>query len=123
VVEWPNEDEIYHNVFSISEAKEFDLGLYKKPEVKQVTFDRPGRVDVFCSIHATMNCIILVVPNRYYALTDAQGHYVLKDIPAGTYQVRAWHERLPARRQTVTIPDTGDLRLDFVLGPGGAPQP
>src|SRR6266480_401042 len=53
-IEWPNQDDIFHNVFSISEAKQFDLELYKSPEVKRVPFDKPGRVDVFCSIHTTM---------------------------------------------------------------------
>src|SRR6476660_8391151 len=62
-VEWPNHDEIFHNVFSMSEAKPFDLGLYKDPEVKRVTFDKPGRVEVFCSIHSAMNCTILVLEN------------------------------------------------------------
>src|SRR5262245_28792747 len=58
-VEWPNHDDIFHNVFSISEAKPFDLGLYKDPETKRVTFDKPGRVDAFCSIHKAMNCVVL----------------------------------------------------------------
>ena len=61
-VEWPNNDQIFHNVFSYSEAKSFDLGLYKGNEPdKQVTFDKAGRVDVFCSIHANMHCIVLVL--------------------------------------------------------------
>src|SRR5687767_12794067 len=65
-VEWPNNDEIFHNVFSISEAKPFDLGLYKKSEApKVVTFDTPGRVDVFCSIHKEMHCIVLVMESPY----------------------------------------------------------
>src|SRR5687768_2447569 len=57
-VEWPNKDEIFHNVFSMSETKPFDLGLYKDPEVKKVTFDTTGRVDVFCSIHSKMSCVV-----------------------------------------------------------------
>lgn len=117
-VEWPNEDEIFHNVFSISEAKEFDLGLYKKPEVKKVTFDKPGRVDVFCSIHSTMNCIVMVLENRFFSLTDDKGRYTIPEIPPGTYQLKAWHERLPSQRQTVTIGATNVIRIDFVLGPG-----
>src|SRR2546429_287580 len=61
-VAWPNQDEILHNVYSFSETKQFDLGLYKN-EVKKVTFDKPGRVDVFCSIHSKMHCVILVLEN------------------------------------------------------------
>ena len=75
-VEWPNQDEIFHNVFSMSEAKPFDLDLYKgNPPDKRVTFGQPGKVDVFCSIHANMHCIVLVMPNPYFAATDADGHY------------------------------------------------
>src|SRR4051812_30241358 len=66
-VEWPNKDEIFHNVFSISDAKQFDLGLYKDPEVKPVVFDKPGRVDVFCSIHTSMNCIVLVLETSHFS--------------------------------------------------------
>ena len=61
-VEWPNNDQIFHNVFSVSDAKNFDLGLYKgNPEDKRITFDKAGRVDVFCSIHANMHCVVLVL--------------------------------------------------------------
>src|ERR1700722_18836345 len=68
-VRWPNNDDIYHNVFSYSEAKPFDLDLYKAPVVKSVTFDKPGRVDVFCSIHSGMSCVVLVLENPFYAST------------------------------------------------------
>jgi len=68
-VEWPNRDDIFHNVFSYSEGNAFDLGLYKE-EIKTVPFNKVGRVDVFCSIHSKMHCIILVLPNPYFAKTD-----------------------------------------------------
>lgn len=117
-VEWPNEDDIFHNVFSISAAKEFDLGLYKKPEVKRVTFDKPGRVDVFCSIHSSMNCVVLVLENPFFATTDEKGRYSITGVPAGAYQLKAWHERLPCQRQSITVPEAGEARVDFTLGPG-----
>ena len=121
-VEWPNEDEIYHNVFSVSDAKPFDLGLYKHPEVKRVIFDKAGRVDIFCSIHSAMNCIVLVLESPWFAATDAQGRYVIRDVPAGTYKLKAWHERLPARTMKVTVPETGNAQADFVLGVSNLPQ-
>ena len=121
-VEWPNEDEIFHNVFSVSEAKPFDLGLYKHPEVKRVTFDKPGRVDIFCSIHSAMNCIILVLENPWFASTDAAGAFSIKDVPAGNYKLRAWHERLPPQTKDVTVTDTGQIKVDFVLGIRNLPQ-
>lgn len=120
-VEWPNDDDIFHNVFSISEAKEFDLGLYKHPEAKRVTFDRPGRVDILCSIHTQMSAVVLVLENPFFAKSDDKGRYAIRGLPPGEYTVRAWHERLPSVRRKVTVGATGEVRLDFVLGPGGAP--
>jgi len=121
-VEWPNQDEIFHNVFSISEPKEFDLGLYKHPELKRVTFDKPGRVDVFCSIHKTMNCVILVLESPYFTATDARNQYAITNVPPGTYRLRAWHERLPSQTREVTVPAAGEVRVDFILGVTDLPQ-
>jgi len=71
VVEWPNADDVFHNVFCMSETTPFDLGLYKHDPGKSVTFPQAGRIDVFCSIHTKMTCIILVLPNPWFArVTD-----------------------------------------------------
>jgi hypothetical protein len=116
-VQWPNQDTIYHNVFSYSDAKSFDLGLYKgNPPEKRVTFDKTGRVDVFCSIHANMNCVVLVLPNQFFAMTDAHGHYSITNVPAGIYKLKAWHERLPGETQEITVPADGEVKVDFTLG-------
>jgi len=115
-VEWPNNDSILHNVFSVSEACPFDLDLYKAPVIKSVKFDKPGRVDVFCSIHTRMNCIVLVVENPYFASTNEKGGYSITNVPPGTYKLKAWHERLPAQSQDITVPETGDMKVDFALG-------
>lgn len=122
IIEWPNQDEIYHNVFSISEAKQFDLELYKSPEIKRVPFDKPGRVDVFCSIHTTMNCIILVLENPWFALSDANGRYSITNVPPGTYKLKAWHERLPIVTKEVVVPASGDLKVDITLGITNLPK-
>lgn len=115
-VEWPNNDDIFHNVFSISDAKNFDLDLYKgNPPEKRVTFDQAGKVDVYCSIHANMNCIVLVLENPYFASTDKDGNYTIKNVPAGKYKLKAWHERLPADEQEITVPETGAVKVDFTL--------
>jgi plastocyanin len=115
-VAWPNRDDIYHNVFSDSEAKKFDLGLYKgDPPEKRVTFDRAGRVDVFCSIHENMHCIVLVMPNPYFAVTDASGHYSITNVPPGTYKLKGWHERLPAAEQEIIVPANGVVQADLTL--------
>lgn len=121
-VEWPNYDTIFHNVFSVSETKPFDLDLYKNPTVKRVTFDKAGRVDVFCSIHANMNCVVLVLENPFFTCADPRGHYSIANVPAGTYKLKAWHERLPAQTKEITVPETGEVKADFVLGINGLPR-
>ena len=121
-VRWPNEDDIFHNVFSMTETQDFNLGFYKKEKVPEIRFDKLGRVDVFCAIHTNMHCIILVLPNPYFAIVDARRHYVIRDVPAGTYRFRAWHERLPSQVKEVTVPAEGEVKVDFVLGVAELPK-
>ncbi len=122
-VEWPNRDEIFHNVFSISEARPFDLGYYKsKDDAKTVIFETPGRVDVFCSIHSQMNCIVLVMPNSFFSLSDKRGNYEIKNVPAGTYKLKAWHERLPPKYLDVVVPEEGTVNLDIFMGLSDLPK-
>jgi plastocyanin len=122
-VEWPNNDDIYHNVFSMSDAKQFDLGLYKgDPPDKRVTFNKAGRVDVFCSIHQNMHCVVLVLENPYFAVTDESGNYKIPDVPPGTYKLKAWQERLPADEQEIVVPTNGDVKADFTLTIKNLPQ-
>ena len=120
---WPNKDSIFHNVFSMSESTPFDLGYYKDTDdPKEVTFMREGRVDVFCSIHSEMNCIVLVLPNPWFAIADRDGHFTIKDVPPGTYQLRGWQERLPARSIEVVVPSEGTVEVSLPLGLGYLPK-
>jgi len=121
-VEWPNKDDIFHNVFSMSESNPFDLGLYKDPELKKVKLENPGRVDVFCSIHSQMSCIILVLQNPFFAAADKAGRFRIENVPAGTYKLKAWHERLPFEMKDVVVPEKGDVEVNFTLGIKGLPK-
>ncbi len=122
-VRWPNDDDIYHNVFSMTETQDFNLGFYKKEKVPEVRFDRLGRVDIFCAIHTNMHCIILVLPNPYFAEVDAHRHFVIKNVPAGSYRLKAWHERVPAQVREIVVPAEGEVKVDFVLGVAELPRP
>jgi plastocyanin len=121
-VKWPNEDEIFHNVFSMSETKEFNLGFYNREKIPAITFDKAGRVDVFCGIHTNMHCIILVLPNRFFVLADSKGRFAIREVPAGTYKLKAWHERVPGQVKEVVVPESGEVSIDFVLGVGELPK-
>jgi plastocyanin len=117
-VEWPNEDPIFHNVFSKSATTNFNLGLYRKGDAaKQVTFDKPGEADVFCSIHSKMSCVILVLENPFFAAADSRGRYAITNVPAGSYNLVAWQERLPSKTVKITVPETGDVNINFTLTP------
>ncbi len=121
-VRWPNEDDIFHNVFSTSDGNEFDLGYYKKERVPEMVFSKVGKVDVFCAIHTKMHCIILVLPSPFFAAADEKGRFVIRGVPAGTYRLKGWHERLPARVVEVTVPADGEVRVDLALGVGDLPK-
>jgi plastocyanin len=102
-VEFPNDDKVFHNVFSVSKAARFDLGLYKSGESRSVTFREPGVVDVYCNIHPHMVSKIKVLDNAYYAVTGADGTFKIKNVPAGTYPAVAWHPQAPDVRGQVTV--------------------
>ncbi|HEY3384409.1 MAG TPA: carboxypeptidase regulatory-like domain-containing protein [Vicinamibacterales bacterium] len=114
-VEFPNDDRTYHNVFSLSKARRFDLGRYAAGQSKSVTFDRAGFVRVFCEIHSHMNAFILVFGHRFFAVTDQDGRYRIDRIPPGTYRVTAWYEGIAERTEQVTILAGGTADLDFTL--------
>jgi plastocyanin len=115
VVDFPNNDGTYHNVFSLSKPKRFDLGRYARGRSKSVRFDRPGIIRVFCDIHSHMSAFILVFSHRYFATTDAEGRYRIDRIPSGTYSVVAWQDGANRDTRTVTIPESGSVELDFVV--------
>jgi len=114
-VDFPNSDKFYHNVFSLSKAKRFDLGRYGAGGVEHVRFDRAGIVRVFCEIHSHMNAYILVFSHPFFAVTDDEGRYHIDNVPPGTYNVFAWHEGESADPKPVAVPDGGAAELDFAI--------
>jgi plastocyanin len=116
VVDFPNNDRTYHNVFSLSKAQRFDLGRYAAGRSKAVRFDRPGIVRVFCDIHSHMNAFILVFNHRFFAVTDAQGRYEISGVPPGTYTLSAWYEGSVRDQRTVTLGADGrPAEIDFTV--------
>jgi plastocyanin len=116
VVDFPNNDSTFHNVFSLSKAKRFDLGRYARGKSKAVRFDRPGIVRVFCDIHSHMSAFVLVFSHPFYATTDDDGRYRIDSIPPGTYTVAAWYEGAPRDTRSIAIPaQGGPVDLDFVI--------
>jgi plastocyanin len=115
IVDFPNSDKLYHNVFSLSKTRRFDLGRYAAGHSQSVRFDRPGIVRVFCDIHSHMNAFILVFSHPFFALTDADGRYRIDNVPPGTYGVIAWNEGISSETKPVTVPDGGIAELDFTL--------
>lgn len=93
-VDFPNADDVFHNVFSLSSAKAFDLGRYPKGTSRSLTFEKTGRVDVFCHIHSDMSAIVLVLDNPYFASPDPKGHFVIDSVPPGDYTVIGFHQRI-----------------------------
>ncbi len=114
-VRFLNSEEVYHNVFSLSRAKSFNLGRYPKGQYREVVFDKPGVVSVYCDIHTHMNAFILVLPNSCFTTVDAEGYYHLKNIPAGEYEMKVWHPRWPEKTKKVVVGENGVTEVNFVL--------
>ena len=90
VVEFPNHDRVFHNVFSFHDGKRFDLGLYPTGTKKRITFDRPGLSHLFCNIHPHMAAYIMAVDSPYFAVSDESGRFMIRGVPTGTYAYHLW---------------------------------
>jgi plastocyanin len=129
---FPNNDKVDHNVFSLSRTNKFNLGNYKPGERETVRFDNPGIIELRCDLHAEMQAYILVLKNSYFAVTDAKGRFEIPDtkysakygipqienLPAGEYTIKTWHEKLKTGKQKVTVPDNGDVSIQWDLTRG-----
>ena len=114
-VDFPNGDPFFHNVFSLSSARSFDLGRYPKYQVRSVTFKRPGIIKVFCHIHSHMSAVILVFDHPYFSVANSAGSFRLRDVPPGTYDLVAWHERLKPQKKSVTIAPGAGVQVEMIL--------
>lgn len=113
-VEFPNLDDAYHNVFSYSKAKRFDLGRYRKDEKPAaLVFDKPGLVKLYCEIHEHMRGTILVLDTPYFVKTDTAGRYRLEHLPAGKYTLKAWIDEKTVFEKPVELNDGETVKVDF----------
>jgi plastocyanin len=114
-VDFPNDDALFHNVFSLSRAKDFDLGRYPRGASRSVAFDRPGVVPVFCHIHSDMSAVVLVLDNPYFASPDADGRYTIPRLPPGDYTLVAWHERIRPITHRLHVEPGQVAHVDFSI--------
>lgn len=115
VVDFPNSDLTYHNVFSLSRSRRFDLGRYAAGKSKSVRFDRPGIVRVFCDIHSHMSAFVVVFNHPYFRVTDTDGRYRIDDVPPGTYTIVGWYEGEARAQRTITVTPGATTELDLVV--------
>ncbi len=108
-VEFPNKDKNWHNLYSKSEAKKFDLGLYAPGKSRSVKFDKPGVVRILCNVHPNMEAFVVVKEHPYFAAPDASGNYRLNGVPLGKYRVQVWHPQLGTTEAGVELVREGEV--------------
>lgn len=115
-VAFPNRDTMLHHVYSFSPAKSFEIKLYTGKSPTEIVFDKPGVVTLGCNIHDWMLAYVLVVSTPYFARADAAGNARLRDLPAGAYELHAWHpqQRAAASSRPITL-DAAPARVQFTV--------
>jgi plastocyanin len=116
VVEFPNSDTKFHNVFSLSRTHPFDLGRYPPGRTGSQRFDKPGVVRVFCDIHSHMSAHIVVLGHPYFAVTDTDDRYAIPNVPAGSYTLRVWSELGEAESRRIAVTAGTGTEVDFQIG-------
>ena len=114
-VAFPNDDRILHNVFSLSPGNRFDLGLYRRGESAEALISSPGVVQVFCNVHHSMVAYVVALETPHYTHPDADGRFVLRDLPEGPGRLIVWHERADPLRRDLDLPLAAALDLEVEL--------
>ena len=114
-VEFPNSDPFFHNVFSLTRGASFDLGRYPKGATGSRRFTSAGLVKVYCHIHSHMTASILIFDHPYLRMPAADGSFVIDEVPAGTHQIFAWHERIGENETTIKVEAGRTARIEFGL--------
>lgn len=115
-VDFRNSDTFKHNIFTPDKiADSFNLGTFGSDVVRSYTFKRPGIVVILCNIHAEMEACVVVLENPYFAKVDKMGRFSIPNIPAGTYQLKVWHEDADKQGLTITVPEDGEVELSLTL--------
>jgi hypothetical protein len=118
-VQFPNDDPISHNLFSLSSGNSFDLGLYRRGAGKSYTFRSPGVVNVYCNVHPTMSSVIYVMASPFFAFTDANGNFSFADVPGGSYTLVAWNEQTGMTQARLDVPAAGIANAGITLDSSG----
>jgi plastocyanin len=121
-VSFPNMDPIFHNIFSLSKPKTFDLGSYDKGQTREVAFPKPGIVEVYCRLHPNMAATIIVTPNRWYARSDRSGQFQVQNVPPGKYTIVAWHKSAGFFRKSIVVESGHDSVANFFIPIGADPE-
>ncbi len=115
-VDFPNNDEVRHNVFSPPDCcNQFNLGTYDIGASKPVTFNESCEVPLLCNVHAEMSAYVVVLDNPYFAVTTKDGSFAIKNVPPGTYKLKTWHEKLRSEEQEVTVEGGKTTEVAFAL--------
>jgi plastocyanin len=113
VVDFPNSDRVFHNVFSFRDGKRFDLGMYPVGTMQKVTFDQPGLSRIFCNIHPHMAAYVMAIDSPYFGATDQSGGFTLADVPAERYTYRAWKPGGPILTGSFSAQSAGRLDVQW----------
>jgi plastocyanin len=114
-VTFPNDDPLFHNVFSLSRAASFDLGRYPQGETRTRRFEKPGVIKVYCHLHSHMNAIIAVFDHPWFAQAGEDGAFTIDKVPAGSYTLTGWHERAGNTDRPVTVEAGATTRIDLLV--------